>query len=271
MSSPEAPRTSTWLFRGFTRYVRRYLGRRFDSVWLSRSGGPPQVDGPLIVFANHPSWWDPMFFYLLAGTVYPERRHFGPMDADALRRYPVLRRLGVFGVEEGRRGAAQFLRAGQSALAQSGGTLWITPEGRFTDARTRPLALERGLAHLAMRVPGAVMVPLAMELTFWNESSPAAFLRFGRPISPRAGETPAELTERCARGLERTLDDLAEEVMRREPEAFESMLRGRAGIGGIYDAWRRLRSWARLRPARLEHEPEQRAARPNELPGGGPR
>jgi len=268
MSSSEAPRTSAWLFRGFTRYVRRYVGRRFDAVWLSRSGAPPRAQGPLIVFANHPSWWDPMFFYMLAGTIYPERRHFGPMDAEALRRYPVLRRLGVFGVEAGRRGAVRFLRDGQSALSQADGTLWITPQGDFTDVRVRPLRLERGLAHLAMRVPEAVLVPLAMELTFWNESSPAAFLQFGAPISPRRGESPAELTARCARELERTLDDLSAQVVQREPEAFESLLSGRSGVGGIYDVWRRLLSWLRLRPARLEHEPQRRSERANEVPGG---
>lgn len=261
MSPAEAPRTSAWLFRGFTRYVRRYLRRSFERVGLSRSVAAPQPgDRPLIVFANHPSWWDPMFFYLLAGTLYPGRRHFGPMDADALRRYPVLGRLGIFGVERGPRGAVRFLRAGEAALRQPGGTLWITPQGHFVDARSRPVRLEGGLAHLARRVPGALVVPLAIEVGFWNESAPVGLLRFGAPVDVRDGEAAAALTARCADALEQTMNELAVEAARRDPAAFHSLLEGRVGVGGMYDAWRRLRAWLGLRRPELGHERDRRLA-----------
>jgi hypothetical protein len=32
--------------------------------------------------------------------------------------------------------------------------------------------------------------------------------------------------------------------MTRDPALFRFLLRGGAGVGGIYDLWRRLRSWA---------------------------
>ncbi len=66
--------------------------------------------------------------------------------------------------------------------------LWITAEGAFTDHRARPVALRPGLAHLARQVPGAVILPLALDYTFWNESRPEALLRFGDAAAERAGE-----------------------------------------------------------------------------------
>ena len=35
------------------------------------------------------------------------------------------------------------------------------------------------MAHLARRVPGAVILPMAVEYTFWNESRAEALVRFG--------------------------------------------------------------------------------------------
>ena len=44
---------------------------------------------------------------------------------------------------------------------------------------TRPVRLRPGLAHLARRVPGATIVPLALEYPFWDERTPEALCRFG--------------------------------------------------------------------------------------------
>ena len=88
-------RRSPLLVRFFTRHVKRfYLARNFHAVRLSRSGRPaPVPDGPLIVVLNHPSWWDPLVGLVLT-ELFPDRAHFAPMDADALRRYRIFERLG---------------------------------------------------------------------------------------------------------------------------------------------------------------------------------
>ena len=95
-------RRSPWLIRLFTRHVKRfYLARDFHAVRLSRSGRPgPVPDGPLIVVLNHPSWWDPLVALVLT-ELFPDRAHYAPMDADALRRYRIFERLGMFGIEPG--------------------------------------------------------------------------------------------------------------------------------------------------------------------------
>jgi len=60
---------------------------------------------------NHASWWDPLVNLLLAREFFPHRQIYGPMDAVALERYALFKRLGMFGVEQNsRRGALHFLR-----------------------------------------------------------------------------------------------------------------------------------------------------------------
>ncbi|MBV8911654.1 MAG: lysophospholipid acyltransferase family protein, partial [Acetobacteraceae bacterium] len=99
------------LFFAFGWYLRWLFYRRFHAVRISRTGLPAAPPGrPVIVCSNHPSWWDPAFFILLQTRLFPGRTGFGPMDAAALRKYGVLERMGVFGIElDTARGAARFL------------------------------------------------------------------------------------------------------------------------------------------------------------------
>jgi len=185
---------------------------------------------------------------LLAQRLMPERRHYGPMDAEALSRYRFFRHLGCFGVTPGTRcGAATFLRVSQAILQQSWNVLWVTPEGRFSDPRQRPVQLQSGLGALARRLDGVVFVPLAIEYVFWQERYPEILLRFGEPIWVSSASACARqaYTEQLAQRLQVTQDALAREACRRDPAAFETLLRGRVGIGGIYDAWRALRAYWR--------------------------
>lgn len=239
----DEPRFSPRAFRWFAVYLDRYLRRHFTAVRVAHDGLPElPADRPAVVYSNHPSWWDPMLYMILAARLLPGREGYGPMDAGMLEKYGLLRRFGVFPVEEGtRRGAAQFLRAARTVLARPGAILWITAEGRFTDPRRRPVTLMPGAAHLAKRVPGVRFVPLALEYPFWNESKPEALARFGAPID---GDDVSDGSVLAA-ALERTLDALAAASAERDPERFRTLVAGRPGIGGIYDGWRRARATLR--------------------------
>lgn len=236
-----SPRLVTW----FARYLRRYFARSFDAIRVSGHEELPEVGSDsLVVYTNHPSWWDPVLFMLLSREYLPNRVAFGPMDSAALEKYRFLTRLGVFGVEQGTRaGAVQFLETGEAILRSRDAALWITAEGEFTDPRRRPVRLRPGLSHLIHRVGAVRAIPLAVEYTFWNERLPEILVRFGAAVEfteADRGRPRLEITRRLEQGLESTLDSLAALAMKRDPSAFETLLLGRSGVGGIYDAWRRM-------------------------------
>jgi 1-acyl-sn-glycerol-3-phosphate acyltransferase len=251
-------RRSHILFRLFGLYLRWYFYRSFHAVRIARDGLPPATAGrPLIVYSNHPSWWDPAVYILLCNKLFPERAGFGPMDSAALGKYRVLERMGVFGVpQDDPRGAAIFLRTSLAVLARPAAMLWITAEGEFTDHRSRPIVLRPGLAHLARRVPHAVIVPLALEYGFWNESRAEALIRFGAPVQPPAADGVAAWNARLTEALTETMDALAVQSMARNPGLFQPLVRGGAGIGGIYDLWRRARAVAAGQRFDPSHEGE---------------
>lgn len=242
------PERSEWRFRWFSRWVRGYLGKHFHAVRLSRGCRPVVApDLPLVVVLNHPSWWDPLIGIVLAG-LFPERAHYVPMDARALARYRILGKLGFYGVERGTREAAlAFLGRTKALLSQPASAVWVTAQGRFSDARRRPPGLRSGIGHLARCLDQGEIVTLALEYPFWDERLPEALARFGTPI--RVGHAPNRRARAWVECLESELaatqDLLAADAMSRDPARFETLLTGRVGIGGVYDVWRRCRAWCR--------------------------
>ena len=219
------------------------------------------ASGPLIVYANHSSWWDPMVSILVAQILLPHRKHYAPMDATALARYPILRKLGIFPVEmASARGAAQFLRTSKAILA-SGGVVWITPQGRFADPRESSLAFKPGLGALAVRTPEATLLPLAIEYTFWDERLPETLLRFGEPVRLGPAMSTDAATLQLEAALEAAMRELKTASMARDAGVFRVLLSGARGTGGFYGLGRRLRAWFTRRPLELDHTGRQSMTR----------
>lgn len=257
----QVPAVSALLLRWFTWYARRYVRRHFHAVRLSPRGVPPgHPNLPLIVYANHPSWWDPLVCLVLKAEFYSERTAFAPMDAAMLQRYRFFGRLGFFGVEPRRvRGAAQFLRTAEAILQSPEHLLALTPQGRFVDVRQRPLRFAPGLGHLAARIQGGCFIPMALEYVFWEERLPEILVRFGEMVEVRR-EThgvfePEYWTRLFEAKLSEVQDALAREAQRRSPKEFLTVLRGGAGQGGVYDAWR----WCRAQWTGATFQKEHRS------------
>lgn len=238
------PEHSDFGYRLFVFYLRGFFRKHFHAVRTARGTAPPRDGRPLIVYSNHPSWWDPIHFSLLASTKLPERRLYGPMDAVALEKYGFFKKLGVFGVDRSTRGVAAFLRTSLAVLDQPRASLWLTAEGQFTDPRRRPVQIQPGVAHLARRLGDGWVVPLALEYPFWNERDPEALSRFGEPIDLAAEpeRSTREWTLILEQRLEETMDALVADAGSRDPRRFDTVLAGRVGIGGVYDLWRRLKA-----------------------------
>lgn len=254
------PKTSPWLLEWFQWYVARYLAQHFHAVRLSRRDRAEAVtDEPLVVYMNHAGWWDPLIGLCMARRMFPDRKHFAPVEESALAKYRFMRRLGLFGIDtDSPRGAARFLRISMAILSEQGRVLWLTPEGRFCDCRQRA-EFRPGLAHLARRNPRLVLLPMAVEYPFWQERTPEALVRFGLPTrSDEVGErSAAQWTELLQDRLHAVQDALQTQSTARDALGFETVIHGSSGVGGVYDMWRRILAWLRGRRFRPEHSTDE--------------
>jgi 1-acyl-sn-glycerol-3-phosphate acyltransferase len=226
-------------------YFRRFFSRHMNALRVTAWGMPalPADAGPLVIYSNHPAWWDAAIYVLAADRLFPGYESYAPIDAEMLQQYGIFGRIGAFGVDtHSTRGAAEFLSASADILAQPRSALWIASQGRFSDARERPLGVRPGVARLPELAPDCIVLPLAIEYSFWLERGAEAFIAFGPPMRGRdllALPRSARL-QRFERSLTSVLDQLSGDVQTRDPTRFHSVLQGRTGIGGVYDGWRRL-------------------------------
>ena len=250
----ELPVISDITMRFLARIVRSQFRRNFCSVMAQNAACLRRAKGPLIVYANHSSWWDPMLLVLLARKLLPEQRHYAPIEASALRRYPALRRLGLFPVDlSTTHGAAQFLRTAERVLDQ-GAVLWTTPQGRFADTREFPLAFRPGLAGLAARCPEVPLLPVAIEYTFWDGRLPETLVRFGDGLHGDAALSSERLTHQLECALTATMLELQKASCARDASAFEVVLAGWRPSQSFYNLRHRQRPSPAKKQLVLSHE-----------------
>jgi hypothetical protein len=237
-----SPGRATFFRAYFARYVRRHMNAlRVQGAEAIRSRN--EASGPLVVYTNHPGWWDGALYVLLPGLLCPRRRAYAPIEQVMLDRYGIFARIGGFGVDlDSARGGAAFLRQTRSILSRPDSLLWISAQGRFVDVRRRPVGIMPGVGRLCEIAPEATLVPAAFEYPFWGERGAEALVRFGEPMG--AGELAHRPRDERLAFLEarltETMDALALDALSREPSRFETVVSGARGVGGIYDGWRRL-------------------------------
>ncbi len=242
---PVALRSDAW----FRFFCFMFAHRAATSMRAMRvaSWGMPRVEPgtALVVFANHPSWWDGVMFPLLAKRLFHPRPIFVPMEAEAFAKYGFMKRFGAFPVEQGSaRGAVGFLRTAEKILADPHHMLWMNAPGRFIDPRVRPQVISPGLVRLPEIAESATFVPLALEYPFWAEPKAEMLAAFGDPIPGGVLRAMARDERAAAMGaaLHATMDRLADDAQARDPERFVTLQKGREGMGGIYDLWRRTKA-----------------------------
>lgn len=248
------PRRSPRFFSFFARYLRWYLGRSFHRVLLVKApdalASLRRRDRPVVVVLNHPSWHDPLLCVHLAEALLPGRPHFAPIDAEALRHYGFLAKLGLYPVDPTTRGGIRdFLATSLAILNEPGAMLWITAQGKFSDVRERPVTLMPGIAHVVTRLDDVVVHPLAIDLTFWHERRPEALVAFGPAVTPPSRDLPPSRrvdawNEAISHALERTQDELQRIAIARDEDAMEPLLLGSRSTSLFYDAWNRIKGIA---------------------------
>lgn len=261
----QLPPYASHLHGWFMWYVRRYLRRHFHAIRLLKSevddSAVPAIEGePVLLYTNHPGWWDPLIFLTIAERLYPERLNYGPIDASALGRYSFLERIGFLGIEpDSFKGAARFLRLAKAAMNRSDVLFWVTAQGTFADPRQRPVMIRPGVGHVAATADRGLVIPLAVEYPFWGERLPEALVAFGPPqrIEDFPERDAHSWHDHLTETLANTQDRLASAAITRDPNCFSRLATGRTGVGGAYDFFRRLQAWLAGKPFDPAHVREQ--------------
>ncbi len=192
---PASPETFTFAYR-LAMAATAPIVRQWGRLHVSGVEAIPE-SGPVLLAANHDSYWDP----LAVGAAALGRRQIRALAKSELWKVPGLRvildGMGQIPVDRGAGDARAMSRAIEEL--RNGACIGIFPEG--TRSRGRELRARSGVGRLAQAVPEAQIVCAtvigAVDIPKFPKR-PAIQVEFFRPSAGglAEGETPAEFGTR---------------------------------------------------------------------------
>ena len=201
----------------FALYNRNLLRRRFQGFHIDglRFLQVKDEESPLIVYANHSSWWDGLVAFEISRLAGLDA--FIMMEEKQLRKLFLFRLLGAFSVvrDVPREAARSIAYAVELLQEKPQRTLWIFPQGEILPNDARPLGFYRGLAKIVEKTGRCQVACLALRYEFLGGYKPEVFVKIGRPKPQDSGRVNSakSLTDDFAEELTAILDQLKDEVI----------------------------------------------------------
>lgn len=201
------------IIRAFELLFRPWMKRRIAAQHVRGAAARLIDDRPVMVVANHTSWWDAFLIRELH-----RRLGTGPMftlmSERELNRFPFFRRMGVIGVEPSPGALRRVLRDLQqyagSRVEQRGGPrgfwLLVFAQGSIWPSWKRPLGFRAGIELFSEILSPCTVLPVGLHLEPMNRPSPSAFIGIAEPFAVEKGN--AVEVAKVEQRVESVLDDL---------------------------------------------------------------
>lgn len=233
LTARKTPLIEALIYRALVRPAIRSAFQRV-ALWSHEPALPRDL--PILIYANHPSWWDGYMAFLLADEHWRCAGYL-MMEEAQLARYGFFRYCGVFSVDRGdpREAMRSVAYAATLLSHRPGRVLWIFPQGEITPNDRRPLTTYSGAAHIAKRAASVRCLPMALRFEFLGEQRPEALIRLG-PSHVVAGDTDVKaLHHEMDQRLLAEVDQLREDTIKGATASYRTILQGRASVNVVWD------------------------------------
>ncbi|MCY7345982.1 MAG: lysophospholipid acyltransferase family protein [Pyrinomonadaceae bacterium] len=218
---------SAWFQRLFLIYNRHLLKRRFHSLNISGLDFLRKKNNklPLLLYANHSSWWDGLIIWELLRKF--EFENYVMMEEKQLRKLYLFRKLGAFSVvRENPREAIKSINYAARLLSENARrSVLIFPQGEILPNDIRPIRFYNGLARIIQKVEQCSVVPIALRFEFTGNFKPEIYIKIGEPSvfeTTQIFKTKI-ITEQLTGRLTETLDELKRDLNSKKFDGYESI------------------------------------------------
>jgi len=193
LGAPGSPR-AWWFFElGFRPWFRRQLAGiqlgGVDAAARVLGEAPPErAQAPLLLVANHTSWFDGFLLREVHRQVRPASPLRFVMLRDELARSRTLRWIGGTGFDPARPATLRGALAELASLGRQGVTVAYFPQGKIYPATRRPLGFRPGVELALRRLAPLAVLPVALHLEPGNRVRPTAWIQAGTPRWVPGGE-----------------------------------------------------------------------------------
>jgi hypothetical protein len=196
----------------FEAFFRPWMKRKVAVRFAGLPSGLA-AESPLVIVANHTSWWDAFGLREIQRVLRPRAPVYTVMLERELARFPFFRRIGAVGIEPGRlssvRSAAR--RVGRLTRLRPDSTVLFFPQGRIWPSFRRPLGFASGVELFLREMPSALVMPVGLHLEALASPRPTFFLYASSPV-PAIAERAS--VSRLEESVTTALDEVAGHLLR---------------------------------------------------------
>lgn len=218
---------SVWFEKMFAVYNRNLIKRRFHSLHVSGLDFLRHKDReiPLIIYANHSSWWDGILIFEISRKAKLD--FFVMMEEKQLKDLQLFRKLGAFSVvRENPRKAIESINYAVRLLKNPHRTLLVFPQGEILPSDLRPLNFYNGLSRIIEKTGKVFAAPLAIRYEFLGEFKPQIFVKIGsfELINADKNFDSKKQTANNSNLLTNLLDELKTDVINKYFSQYEQII-----------------------------------------------
>ena len=225
---------SIWFEQIFAAYNRNLLKRRFHSLRVSGLDFLKNKDRklPLIIYANHSSWWDGLVIFEILRKFDFET--YVMMEEKHLRKYFLFRKLGAFSVvRENSREAVKSVSYAAKLLKENPNRLMlIFPQAEILPNDVRPLGFYNGLARIVEKVEKCQTVSVALRYEFAENFKPEILVNIGEIEYLEANKnfSSKNATKHFEKNLTENLEKLKREIASKNTGKYEKIFEFRVNF-----------------------------------------
>jgi hypothetical protein len=165
-----------FLYPFFEWYSWFRMNRHFKSIHMV--GTFSKTGLPVLIIANHFSWWDGFFIASLNRKIFQKKFHVMMLE-DQLKKNWFFRYTGAFSIRKSSKDIIESLKYGIELLQNPNHLLTFFPQGKFESAHQSPLHFEKGLEWLLKNLQNEVhMVFVANQTEYFESAKPKLFMHF---------------------------------------------------------------------------------------------
>lgn len=207
------------LWQGFELFFRPWLQSRLQGIHLAGLPAPASLGpGPLILSANHVSWFDGFLVREAQRHLRPRALFRALMLASELERSRMLRALGGIGFDPERPLSLRRPLRTLAGLRTAGLVVAFFPQGRIYPSFRRPLGFEPGLELLSRTLSPCTVVGLGLHLEPGNQVRSRAYVHGTTPLKVPGGQ--GAQVSRVEEEIHRALDHVHDHLARWGEEAW---------------------------------------------------
>lgn len=134
---------------------------------------------PVLLIANHFSWWDGFFISSFNQQKIGKRFHI-MMEEKQLSENRFLNYGGVYSIRKNSRVVMESLQYTLELLRDKKNMVALFPQGKFESKYQHPLHFEKGLGWIMKKLPGEVQfIFMANQVEYFDSVNPQLFMHFG--------------------------------------------------------------------------------------------